>query len=409
MRAVRGSVFLGCCVVMTVMVVLGLTTTVRSLTEQRVAQRSLSLAKSFHAAEAGTDAALTQLAQDPSWSGVGYTSLGTGGYEVSVVSVSSTIRRITATGYSPSNNASAEGYQSRRIESTVLIEPSGPFDYGLFSSGAIHLDSNALVDSYDSQLGVYGGTNVGTEGDVGSNSALAGTITLDKNSLITGNAIIGPGGDPATAIIAGSSQILGLKLSLSTAKELPGVTFPSGTATSALVLANGKVQIVPAGTYWYTSVQVGSNANVLVAGDATFYVESSFTLNSNSQFVTTCATCTIAIYVKGTGDAAVPVVQLDSNSLLSAASDPTQLTLYVTGDGHASAGMIDLDSNTQFYGAIYAPLSLLNMDSNSDLYGAVVAQSVEMDSNSAIHYDVELNSVGSGSGGHLSLQSWREL
>ena len=176
-----------------------------------------------------------------------------------------------------------------------------------------------------------------------------------------------------------------------------------------LFRSNGQVEILPAGTYWYTSVQVGSNANVLVAGDATFYVESSFTLNSNAQFVTTCATCTIAIYVKGTGDAAVPVVQLDSNSLLSAASDPTQLTLYVTGDGHASAGMIDLDSNTQFYGAIYAPLSLLNMDSNSDLYGAAVAKSVEMDSNSAIHYDVELNSAGSGSGGHLSLQSWREL
>ncbi|MBI2884812.1 MAG: hypothetical protein HYY15_01405 [Candidatus Omnitrophica bacterium] len=394
---------------LTLVAVWGAAMTVRSHTERQVARRSMGVARSFQAAEAGTDTALVQLAQDPNWLGVGYTSIGASGYEVSVEPISSTLRRVTATGYAPSNDVSAEGYQLRRIESIVLIEPAGPFDYGLFAGDTIHLDSNSLVDSYDSQLGTYGGTNVGTEGDVGSNSTSTGTITLDKNALITGDAVIGPGGDPATAIIAGDSQVLGSEMSLSTAKELPGVIFPSGSATSALVLSSSQIQRLPAGTYWYTSVQVGSNANVLVEGDATFYVEHAFSLDSNAQFVTTCDTCTITIYVRGTGDAEESVVEMDSNSLLSAAADPTQLTLYVTGDGQASAGKIELDSNTQFYGAIYAPLSLLSLDSNSDLYGAAIAQSVEMDSNSAIHYDVALSSSGSGGGARVSITSWREI
>ena len=407
----RGLALVMACLLVTLVTAYGSAMMVQSLTEQRSAQRFLRLSAAFQAAEAGLDRALTEFKTNANWAGATYTTTLKGGYDVTVTNLSATLRKAVVTGHYPSNTTTAYGYQSRQVEGTVSVQEA-LFNYPLFAATTVDMDSNTRTDSYDSSLGAYGGSNVGTNGDVGSNSTGASTINLDSNAYLSGDAVIGPNGNVNTAITTGSNAtITGSKQTLTSTKDLTSKTYPGSGGTSPLTLASGGEQTLSGGTYNYTYVDIDSNAKVKFTGNATIYVDKYFKLDSNAQFITdsSCPTCTLTIYVKGDTypDAPAEAFDIDSGSLLSANAKPTQLTIYVTGTG-ASARSVQFDSNNGFYGAIHAPLSAVDIDSNVNVYGAVIGRSIQLDSGSKIHYDQALSSSGGG-GGTVQLLSWREL
>jgi len=397
-----------CYLLMALLMAFGSAAMVRSFVEHNSAQRHLRLTSAFQAAEAGLDQALTEFKNNPNWNGVAYTSMGSkGGYEVAVTVLSATLRQLISTGHYPSNVTTASGYQRRQVEAIVSVAPPSPYDYALFASGAITLNSNARIDSYNSSAGSYPDTCAPSfdqpanqrpadcrQGDVGSNATAAGTITLNSNARIDGDAAIGPGGDVNTAIVQdGNSQINGSRQALLEPKTLTTETFQSGTATEPLT----ESRTLDQPTYRYTNVDLSSNSTVSVTRDVTIHVEGDFHLNSNTQFVTTAPDCTITLYVNGN-------VQLDSNSLLSAEAKPTNLKLFVT-----SNGSVAMNSNSKLYGKVHAPLSAMALNSNAILYGAAIANTFQVNSNAAVHYDLALGSGGSTSGGNVQLLSWRDL
>ena len=408
----RGIALVMACLLVALVTVYGSAMMVQSLTEQQSAQRFLRLSAAFQAAEAGLDRTLIEFKTNSNWTGAIYTTTLKGGYDVTVTTLSPSVRQVVVTGHYPSNTTTTYGYQSRQVEGTVSVQEA-LFNYALFAATTIDMDSNSKTDSYDSTLpGGYGGSNLGTNGDVGSNSTGASTINLDSNTCLGGDAIIGPNGNVNTAITTAShATITGSQQILTSTKDLASKTYPGSGGTSPLTLASNQEQTLSGGTYNYTYVDIDSNAKVKFTGNATLYVDKYFKLDSNAQFITDsgCPTCTLTIYVKGDTYTGAPAeaLDIDSGSLLSANAKPTQLTIYVTGTG-ASARSVQFDSNNGFYGAIHAPLSAVDIDSNVDVYGAIVGQSIQLDSGSKIHYDQALTSSGGG-GGTVQLLSWREL
>ncbi|MBI4322682.1 MAG: pilus assembly PilX N-terminal domain-containing protein [Candidatus Omnitrophica bacterium] len=405
----RGVALVMACLLVTLVTAYGSAMMVQSLTEQQSAQRFLRLSAAFQAAEAGLDRALTEFKTNANWAGAAYTTTLKGGYDATVTNLSATLRKVVVTGHYPSNTTTAYGYQSRQVEGTVSVQEA-LFNYAVFAATTVEMDSNARADSYDSGLGAYGGSNVGTNGDVGSNSTGTATITLGSNAYLGGDAVIGPGGNVTTDISQhANATITGSKQTLVSTKDMTSKTYPGGSTTNNLVLTSNQQTQLSAGTYTYNYIDMGSNSTVEVTGNATIYVNQYFKMDSNTQFVTasSCPTCTITIYVNGdTYQDAPPAVEFDSNSLVSAGK-PTQLALYVTGTS-ASAREVELDSNVTFTGALHAPLSPVELDSNVTVYGAVMGQSINLDSNATIHYDEAL-AGGGGGGGTVQLLSWREL
>lgn len=409
----RGSVIIFSYLLLGFLVIWGATSFRRGALEVTNSERYARTAKAFHMADAGTDWAMDELRADRAWGGSGYTALGgTGGYQVAVATLSPTLRQLTSTGHVPSNLTTAPGYQRRQIEAVVSLSDPTPFEDAVFADSKITVESNTIVDSYDSSLGPYGGTNIGQAGDVGSNAIGAGTITVRSNAQVHGDAAVGPGGNPSTDIILDSNaQITGSSGAISQPKDLTPATFSSGTATTSLVLGGNATQTLGAGTHRFTRVELDSNAAVLISGDVTLFVEESFRLLSNAQFVTSCAGCTITIYVRGLVDplqpSLPPAVELESNTVLSAGGVPSRLQVYVTGDGTA-ARSVEVRSNSGLYGVVHAPHSTFHLDSNAVLYGAVIASEATLDSDALLHYDTALE--------HLviptlfvRLLSWREL
>lgn len=414
MRNERGVVLVLAYFYMTILMAFCSAIMVRGLTDHHAAQLSVWSASVFQTAEAGMDEALSELKADAAWSGTpagACVALPQGGcYEVTVASLGGSLRQIISVGHVPDDDASSYGYQRRQLEAIISVATS-PFDYAVFAKTTVTMDSNTTVDSYDSEVGLYGDDNQGASGDIGSNAIDAGTITLASGAEVHGDAVVGPGGDTNTAIVKHKkATITGSQGSLSEEKAMAPEEFPDCDPTEPLEV-NGTTETLDAGTYDYTYVKLNSNSTVEVTGDVTLRVKESFTMESNTEFKTTCEGCTITIYIEGAGDPDDdPAFALNSNTaVLTADDDPTKLTIYVTGESQAadSARPVSFASNSGLYGAIHAPLSDMDVNSNATVYGSLIGNSLQLDSNAAVHYDTALL-TGGGGGGVAELKSWRD-
>ncbi|MBI4342237.1 MAG: hypothetical protein HY599_02595 [Candidatus Omnitrophica bacterium] len=406
----RGTVLVFALGTIVLLTTLGTSLLLRSLHDTQLGRWSSARQTAFFHTEAGIDRAIVELRQDSNWAGTGYTTVGSqGGYAVTISPINSRTKRVVSTGYQPSNVSTAPHYQQSQVEAIVYFQNTS-FAYALFSATTVTLDSNALVDSYNSANGAYSDSNVSADGDVGSNATGAGTVTLNSNAKIKGDVAVGPGGNVTTDIVLnGNASFTGSPQTLIQAEDLSLTSFPSGSASGSLSLGSNEDLTLPGGTYRYTSVDLNSNASVSVTGNVIIYVENSFKLESNTQFVTTCPTCTMTLYVDGNaGDPNTPAVQLRSNALLSAGAKPSQLKVIITGNSSSTSRALHVESNSTIYGVIDAPRSHVDLDSNAKLFGAAVTRSIQLDSNAKVHYDVSLKSSGS-SNQALQLRSWREL
>ena len=94
---------------------------------------------------------------------------------------------------------------TRTIQVVVSPPVISPFEFAAFGDKSVHMDSNAITDSYDSEVGDYasqiaarykGQDYANADGSVGANGP---SITLDSNATVMGNATPGPGGSVTTA------------------------------------------------------------------------------------------------------------------------------------------------------------------------------------------------------------------
>jgi len=270
----------------------------------------------------------------------------------------------------------------------------------------IHLDSNAMVDSYDSSKGSYDG-NAKENGHISSN----GNIQLDSNSRVLGNAQAAPG---YKTTISGNAVVAGITANLPEPLHFDPVKLPTNITTpDSVYFKTLGDHIINSGNYKYTNFIMDSNSTVTVKAPAVLYITGNFLLNSNSQFkIDNTNPGGVTIYIKGK-------FIMDSNTQLVHINNPrgwpepgnfrvesTYKTTYFTYEIDSA---VNLKSNTDFYGSVYAPDGTVMINSNANFFGAFAGRKVEMDSNGSVHYDEALKiktNPNDPTGGALNLQKW---
>ncbi|MCK4647014.1 MAG: hypothetical protein KAU46_12240 [Candidatus Aminicenantes bacterium] len=270
----------------------------------------------------------------------------------------------------------------------VSLEEEGPlhlFDHAVFAGGeGVDLFSNAKIDSYDSTLGSYGGPNVGSNGDVGTNASGSGCIFLAPNAKIYGDAVSGPGSDPATHIVVGTNaEIFGERQSLSRQKRMPSVAAPVGLSFGGDYYLGGNDSATISESGEYSSFTLDSNAEVTITADVTLYITGDFSMRSNTQLEIADGV-SVTIYLGGSFE------QSSNTSINNLSEDPTKLLVFGTDSFN---GEMEWNSNSDFWGAVYAPKADVNFRSNSDFYGSIVGKSFELASNARFHYDEALSDL----------------
>lgn len=373
----RGVLLLTSYLLIAVVAVFSIALFARSNVFLQSTERNQSRIVAFNMAEAGMDQAVKALEDDTDYAGVNYTSLATstvqGGYEVSVTTVANNedVRLIQATGYSPDNTATSRAAEQRSVAAYAQLQEENLFDFAVFAKDSMQIVGNARVDSYDSRNGAYGGSNVGSLGDIGTNSTNASTLDLTGNVSVLGDAQVGPDGDPSEVIdLTGRASISGTQSALTTEKVFESAETEE-VSLGALNISGSTTRTYAGGTYHFSSISISGTGSLRFTGPATVYVSGA--------------------------------VSVSGNGITTADNSPPNFLLYVTTDD-----TVQITGNGNFYGAIYAPDSQVNITGNGGLYGAVVSESYNQVGNGGVHFDEALIDVGGTGRSTVSVLSWWE-
>lgn len=268
------------------------------------------------------------------------------------------------------------GRDSAGVQLMVDHVPTGAFRFAIFGANGVHLNSNVMVDSYDPDDGPYPDKVdfVNDFGNVGSFDK----IGIDSNVEIHGDALVGEDGvfdDSAPGILVSGDQVAG-----ELTEEMPVITVPAFPTKGNLLV--GASMTLPAGNHHYTSLGVGKGT-LTVTGPATLVVDN-MVLTSGTTLKIDSTNGPVKIYATGNFD-------LRSNSkVMTTTMRASDLEIQITSNNVTGGKLVALNSNTEFMGTIYAPNASLKIPSNFEIFGAVKAASVELASNSSIHYDEDL-------------------
>lgn len=412
----------------------------------------------LHLAEAGADDAIWAL-KNNTWgggwniSGASYTkktyppdgsypsdgftdSSGTviGDYAVTVTNPTSSSPTIESTGYCPRNSSSDK--RERTIK--IPLQKKNIFTCAIFGDDWVKMASNAETDSYNSAEGAYGGSNIGSNGDVGTNSITTSlpyyAIELSSNAEINGDAQIGPDGNTSTAIeLASNADITGTESAASSLQDLPSVSAPSDILPDggSITLGGTDSQGITSNAK-YSSITLDNNSSLTIS-TAKVYITGNLTTDSNSQ-ITINYNGAVTIYVAGTtsfksnSDLIISNTYpntdvtfyvgasfiMDSNTSINNQSQkPSKFSLLavdtVTDPGSPETDpAIKLNSNSAIYGTVYAKNAGVLLNSNVDIYGAVTANTVKLDSNAEVHYDESVVTDSDSPGYGVTFVTWQE-
>ena len=297
------------------------------------------------------------------------------------------------------------------VESRVLFkcarvvleeEKYKPWLNGIFGDEELDFDSNAIVDSYDSRDGDYGGSNMGSEGHVGTNGTHYGCIDMDSNARIYGNAVSGPESTPEDVIITrGNAEIFGVMDSLSEPNDMPSVPLPENLPYMGDYFLGGNDTDTIDENGEYSSFRLDSNCTVTIAAEVTLFITGEFSMRSNSELEIDPG-IKATIYLGGS------FVQESNTQINNLSEDPTNLLIMGTDSFN---GEMEWNSNSEIWGAVYVPKADIHLNSNADFYGSISGKSFECDSNSKIHYDLALAALAldGTDGTPFNVKSWQEV
>ena len=294
-----------------------------------------------------------------------------------------------------------------RTARVVLIEESrGPppiFDYGVFGEDGVELSPNAVVDSYDSRDGDYGGLNKGEEGHTGTNAIDFGCIYLNSNAEIHGNALSGPKSNPDEVILTESNaKVYGIKLALFSLKKMPSISPPEGLPFRGSYYLDSIHRDTISESGEYTSFRLRENAKVTITADVVLYISGDFSMKSNTELEIE-EDITVTIYLGGSFE------QQSNTKINNLSKDPAKLVMLGTD---SFDGGMEWRSNSSFWGAVYVPRAEVDFSSEADFHGSIVAKFLHLSSKAKIHFDkalagLEVAAAGGGESSY-SVKSWQE-
>ncbi len=355
----HGMILVVTLLVVTMLGMLGSAFLTTSGTEHQIAKNDQELIQALYVAEGGLQAALNSLnlGLAPSTTG----TIGPGQFAATVTNAPPPKgqKQLEVTGYVPTQGAP-------RVVKKLGVQvccTSSFFKRALFNVSGDLTTSGNIIDSYDSALGAYGGSNASSNADVGGNNNMwlgSGTqikgnatahLTIDHPSYVTGTATSGAPTQPFTDVACPAGPYT------------PSV--PSGhgikydpTKGSLQVSGTGVVLTLAApGSYYFHDVSISGGGTLAIAagGHVDIYISKDFTMSGGS---------------------------VANNSQL-----PANLSIF--GCGATSSGWTISGGSKAFFG-LYAPHNSMDVSGSSPVYGSLVSTAITFTGSASLHYDQAL-------------------
>ncbi len=366
--------------VVLILALLGSAILTTSGTEQQIAKNDQEIVQALYVAEGGLQTVLNQKNRTivPSTSG----TIGPGEYTVEVKNASPPAgqQRIEAVGYVPSQ---ASPRAVKKI--AMLVCCASPFQDALFGLNGVTV-SGSTTSSYDCANGAYGGSNVGSNGDVTSN----GNITLSGSTVVNGDATTTAG-----HTVSGSSRVTGTVTTDAAPAVLPDITCPAGGFTPSVPPGIGDVTYNPV----TGDLKIQGGGSLTLSSPATYYFHN-LTISPGTLTILTGGH--VDIYIGGQ-------LKFQGGSFVNSSGLPSNLTIW--GCGTDTSAWTFSSGNTDAYLGLYAPNHSLTLSGGGNYYGSFIAEGTITESGGTdVRYD-ECLGRGTMDGGKFvpGLGSWTEL
>ena len=365
--------------VMTILLIMASAFMSISSTETLIAINELKRVQAYHLAEAGAEMAIAQLNANGNYAGTGgQQALGTGTYTVTVTCVAPAApappcppatpdqRLISAMGCV--RNCTPPSAMSR-VE--MRVQRGSPFQFAFYGLGVTLLEDGVVVDSYDSAQGAYNPLAPGSEAHIGSNGDI---------KLLTGNTVRGNAQAGGNVTLGAGSTITG-----STTAPAPPVTFPPVDTTPPsppapnLNVAAGATATLPAGTYYFNAIDLGTGATLNITGPVVIYMTGTFHAQGGAKI----------------------------NATAASTRKPTDLLIFSSAVGEDAVK--GYDGGGEFRGAIFAPDAEVEFSAGWTVHGSLVGTQIDIEDGVQFHYDRALaRSSTPGGSFRPTAGSWQE-
>jgi hypothetical protein len=378
----RGSIYLLVLAVATVLTMIGLA----MVSVSRAGAKSLSQSQDWSEAQllasSGVEHAIATINADTNWrtdyNGQTVTkSQGNGTFSWQLTDVTGT--GLSNTPGSPflihaTGTVGAAAY-STQVHVTI---PSTGTGVGVVASSSVSLQGSAWIDSYDSSLGPYGGSNVGSKATVQTNSTSSGAVSLAWSTYVKGSVQIGPGGKPATVVSqASGANVTGTVSAMSQADTKPTLTAPTNLGNSTGDLTYQGTQNVNLSTNQHVgNFTVTASAVMNVTGSVTILAEGTVTF-SGSGIVNIQPGASLTIYYKG-------AVTFTQSAVISLnAQKLSTFKVYNLG-----TGAVNISGGASVYqGVIVSPNGPVIISGSGQMGGALLTNQLTISGGSSFHED----------------------
>ncbi len=385
-----GIVLIVCVIMLLLLTLIGITSITTSNTESEISGNELYANEAFYLADAGLERSLVVLDDTVEWrAGFNGEPLGRGTYSVRLAD-STTQPYLGEKLLARSRGTVNEVVKT--IEAYLKPIYNYPFSYGAYGRDSVRFAGNGIMDSYDSDLGTYGsqvnGNHAGENGPVGSE----GTILLEGQADVYGNASTSPGGE---IIYGGGAQVYGDTTTNADPPEFPPITQDeldyaeaNNNASSGLIFSGN-------GNYNNGNHRMSVAAGGSVTFTSGIYFFSDVSITGHGEIIIP-AGANVVIYVTGNWDSS-------GGTIINSNHTPSSFQLYSVGDSLLVAG------GSEFYGAIYAPESHVVVTGGSDFYGSIVGRTFDNGGGTKCHYDEALGRDITRGINRYVIEAWTEI
>jgi len=286
-------------------------------------------------------------------------------------------------------------------ESTVyaVLGMRNMFDYGLIVTDFIDLKAHNLIDGYNTNLGQYtlppNYTNSHAYIRIGTTSIAPNKILLNQGSEITGDVLVGIGGDVDEVIretpVGGS--ITGSWYNLPEPWSFEPIPVPDcgpnlGNLNTTFTLG----QIGQVTYYKYQNINLPNSSVLDVLGEVYLHVTGDITINNSAEIrvngvpMDPLSWSSITIYLNGG-------LRVHNSGLINNITEkPRNFKLF--GIGTSNGGELwRIDNSGNYYGVYYGPNAIIITANGAEFYGSISGRQFELKLDGKLHYDHDLSGL----------------
>lgn len=246
---------------------------------------------------------------------------------------------------------------------------------GVFVQTSTLVQTDGLIDAFDSLQGQYGGANAGKATALTTNAVTAATVDVRTGGLISGDIHIGVGTDAATVLsLQTKGVVTGTVTTQTSAFQMPTINVPPDADFPPMAgnvwYKDGAVNSLSTDLYC-ASLRISGNTELRIVGNVRILVDTSLTVETGGRIVVP-VNGSLDIYVRG--NATVKTTATWSES--------SKTRLWKVG-----AGTVKFETGGSFYGSVIAPQATFQLKTDAVLYGSAFANSLLVETGARIHVD----------------------